>query len=59
MPMPAPTNQGWVYDFIFHYRLDEDIIGQYLKESFGDYDFQIVVSRQFNTILLPDLLILP
>lgn len=43
--MSAPIGQGWVYDFVYHYRLDEAIIRRYLKEQFGDCDFQVVVSR--------------
>ncbi|KAL8649188.1 MAG: hypothetical protein Q9210_004552 [Variospora velana] len=39
-----PINAVWQYDYIDHYRLDEDIIDRYLKEKWGNYKYHVKLS---------------
>ena len=45
MPQPAPDNAGWVNDFVYHYRLNSEIVNEYLVSLFGDFDFRTQVSQ--------------
>ncbi|KAL8747822.1 MAG: hypothetical protein Q9184_007550, partial [Pyrenodesmia sp. 2 TL-2023] len=36
-----PTNAVWQYDYIDHYRLDEDIIDGYLRKKWGNYKYHV------------------
>ena len=37
-PSPDPETVQWVYDYIPHYRFNPDIITDFLKNKWRDYD---------------------
>ncbi|KAL8919648.1 MAG: hypothetical protein Q9208_006680 [Pyrenodesmia sp. 3 TL-2023] len=39
-----PSNAVWQYDYIDHYRLDEDIIDGYLRGKWGNYKYHVKLS---------------
>lgn len=47
MSESMPTDAVWQYDYIDHYRLDEDIIDRYLREKWGNYKYHVKVICTF------------
>lgn len=41
MPESVSPNAVWQYDYIDHYRLDENIIDGFLYEKWGNYKYCI------------------
>lgn len=41
MPESVSANAAWQYDYIDHYRLDENIIDGFLYEKWGNYKYCI------------------
>ena len=50
----APTE--WVYDFVYHYRFNTGIIQTYLRQKWGEYDFEVKVSLAPPTTFAPSLI---
>lgn len=45
---PDPENDPWTWDFIPHYRFNTQIIHEFLKSKWADYDeFFVEVCRSF------------
>ncbi len=47
MSEPIPANAVWQYDYVDHYRLDEEIIDKYLREKWGNYKYHVKVIGSF------------
>lgn len=41
MPESVSANAVWRYDYIDHYRLDENIIDDFLCEKWGNYKYYV------------------
>lgn len=39
MPESVPANAVWQYDYMDHYRLDEEIIRGFLNRTWGNYKY--------------------
>lgn len=41
MPESVDPNANWDWDYIHHYRLDEDIINNFLSGIWGEYKYYV------------------
>lgn len=49
LPANGSENMGdWVWDFLPAYRLTRSKVEDYLRDQFGNYDFNIEVSAELN-----------
>lgn len=48
MTDPMPVDAVWLYDYIDHYNLDEEIIGKHLREKWGAYTYYVEVICTFQ-----------
>lgn len=49
MPESVPANAVWQYDYMDHYRLDEEIIRGFLNRTWGNYKY-FVKARGFMRV---------
>jgi hypothetical protein len=47
MPEPVSEDANWQYDYIDHYRLDEEIIKRFLSRKWGENYRYFVKARGF------------
>lgn len=45
MAESLPANATWQWDYIDHYLLDQQIIGNFLCQKWGDYKYFVTVCR--------------
>lgn len=46
MAESVPMDAEWQYDYIDHYRLDENIITRFLEQKWGNYRYAVKACRE-------------